>query len=294
MILWYRSDCRRVAARPKPWINSRAIGCVVTAASTAQRSVFSTPSRLSGRVLEKLADDGNFVLSRALATDGQAAFLVCAPTAPLVTGEQLLRLRNILALHPDLDERFATTPQELVEEEGRPALILKDPGETLLASTVGAAWELTPFLRVACGMASALASLHARGLVHKDVRPGNFFVDVVNGKAWLTGFGITSKLPKERQTLAPPEVIAGTLAYMSPEQTGRMNRSIDSRSDLYSLGITLHEMATGGLPFHASDPLEWVHCHIAREPAPAKQLPEPVAAILRLLLAKNAEDRYQT
>ncbi len=270
---------------------------VVAVPNTAQRTLPTSstgPSRLSGRVLEKLSDDGNFVLSRALANDGEETFLVCAPSAPLSAAETLARLRHILGLRQELDASFATTPRELIEEDGRPALILDDPGATLLASTVGTPWELGPFLRVACGMAAALAGLHARGLVHKDVRPGNFFVDVADGEAWLTGFAIASRLPRERQALAPPEVIAGTLAYMSPEQTGRMNRSIDSRSDLYSLGITLHEMLAGALPFHAADPSEWIHCHIAREPAPLPQLPEPIAAIVRKLLAKNAEDRYQT
>ena len=87
------------------------------------------------------------------------------------------------------------------------------------------------------------------------------------GRVWLTGFGIASRLPRERQAPAPPEIIAGTLVYMSPEQTGRMNRSTDARSDLYSSGVTLYEMLTGVLPFAAADPLEWVHCHIARQPA---------------------------
>ena len=112
------------------------------------------------------------------------------------------------------------------------------------------------------------------------------------------GFGIASRLPRERQAPAPPEVIAGTLAYMAPEQTGRMNRSIDARSDLYALGVTLYEMLTGELPFAASDPMEWVHCHIARQPAPpderAAGIPGPLSAIVMKLLAKNAEDRYQT
>src|SRR6202034_502264 len=102
----------------------------------------------------------------------------------------------------------------------------------------------------------------------------------------------------ERQAPAPPEVIAGTLAYMAPEQTGRMNRSIDSRSDLYALGVTLYEMLTGELPFAASGPMEWVHCHIARQPAPPDErvagIPGPLSAIVMKLLAKTAEDRYQT
>src|SRR6202012_2438544 len=111
------------------------------------------------------------------------------------------------------------------------------------------------------------AQMHGRGLLNKDIKPANVRVDDA-GKVWLTGFGIASRLPHERQSSVPIEIIAGTLAYMAPEQTGRMNRSTDSRTDLYSVGITLYQMLTGALPFAAADPLEWVHCHIARHPAP--------------------------
>jgi PAS domain S-box-containing protein len=123
-------------------------------------------------------------------------------------------------------------------------------------------------------------------------------VNTASVEVRLTGFGIASRLTRERQPPDPPEVIAGTLAYMAPEQTGRMNRSIDSRSDLYSLGVTFYEMLTGGLPFAASDPMEWVHCHIARQAhAPGERtngIPEVVSSIVMKLLAKTAEERYQT
>jgi len=144
----------------------------------------------------------------------------------------------------------------------------------------------------------ALGQLHGRGLIHKDLKPAHVVVNEATGQVWLLGFGIASPLPRERQAPAPPERIAGTLAYMAPEQTGRMNRSIDARSDLYALGVTLYELVTGRLPFTASEPMEWVHCHIARRPAPpAERLPEvpgAVSAIIMKLLAKTAEDRYQT
>ena len=120
--------------------------------------------------------------------------------------------------------------------------------------------------------------MHERGLIHKDIKPANVLVDMARGGAWLTGFGIASRLPREHRAPEPPEVITGTLAYMAPEQTGRMNRSIDSRSDLYALGVTFYEMLTGTLPFKATDPMGWVHCHIARRADPpnerANDIPE--------------------
>jgi PAS domain S-box-containing protein len=158
--------------------------------------------------------------------------------------------------------------------------------------------ELGRFLRLAVCIATALGRLHQRGVVHKDVKPAHILVNCTDGEVRLTGFGIATRLPRERQALEPPETIAGTLAYMAPEQTGRMNRSIDSRSDLYALGVTFYQMLVGALPFTASDPLEWVHCHIARQPpAPAvrlKTVPALVSHIIMKLLAKTAEDRYQT
>jgi PAS domain S-box-containing protein len=140
--------------------------------------------------------------------------------------------------------------------------------------------------------------VHERGLIHRDIKPANILVDPASGGVWLTGFGIASRLPREHQAPAPPEVIAGTLAYMAPEQTGRMNRSVDSRSDLYALGVTFYEMLTGQLPFTAADPMEWVHCHIARQPMPPNErvggVPATLSAIVMKLLAKTAEARYQT
>ncbi|HET9377639.1 MAG TPA: serine/threonine-protein kinase PknK, partial [Chthoniobacterales bacterium] len=153
-------------------------------------------------------------------------------------------------------------------------------------------------LRVAISLSTAIGRLHQRGVIHKDIKPANVLVNSDTGRCWLTGFGIASRLPRERQAPDPPESIAGTLAYMAPEQTGRMNRSIDSRTDLYSLGVTLYQMLTGSLPFTAFDPIEWVHCHIARKPvAPSERLdnvPAPVSQIIMKLLAKTAEERYQT
>jgi predicted ATPase len=202
------------------------------------------------------------------------------------------------ALRAELDPGWTAQPLELVSHQGRTMLVLADPGGEPLDRRLGSPLELTQFLRLAVGLSAALGRLHGRGLIHKDIKPANVLVDGASGQVWLTGFGIASRLPRERHAPEPPEFIAGTLPYMAPEQTGRMNRSIDSRSDLYALGVTLYETLTGSLPFTASDPMEWVHCHIARRPVPPaerlEEVPGAVSAIVMKLLAKTAEDRYQT
>jgi serine/threonine protein kinase len=189
-------------------------------------------------------------------------------------------------------------PLELVRERGRTMLVLEDPGGEPLARLLGAPMEVGSCLRLAIGIVAALGKVHQRGLVHKNIKPAHILVNSADGQVRLTGFGIASRLPRKRQAPEPPETIAGTLAFMAPEQTGRMNRSIDARSDLYAFGVTLYPMLTGNLPFTAADPMEWVHCHIARQPVPpADRLPtgpEPVSALILKLLAKTVEERYQT
>ena len=185
-----------------------------------------------------------------------------------------------------------------MRERGQTMLVVDYTGGEPLDRLVRQPMEIGQFLRLAVALSGALGQLHGRGLIHKDIKPANVLVDSATGRVRLTGFGIASRLPRERQSPEPPEFIAGTLAYMAPEQTGRVNRSIDSRSDLYSLGVTFYEMLTGSLPFTASDPMEWVHCHIARQPAaPGERLssvPAAVSAITMKLLSKTAEERYQT
>jgi serine/threonine protein kinase len=179
-------------------------------------------------------------------------------------------------------------------------LLLEDPGGEPLNSRLGRPLELIEFLRLAIAIAGALGKLHAAGLIHKKIEPANILTEAATGQVWLTGFGIclASHSPRQRQVPEPLDVIAGTFPYMTPEQTGRMNRSIDSRSDLYAYGVTLYEMLKGVLPFEATDPMEWLHCHIARQPIPPaerlKGIPEPVSAIIVKLLAKNADEKYQT
>jgi serine/threonine protein kinase len=200
-------------------------------------------------------------------------------------------------LRERLEPAWAAKPRVLADEHGRTVLLLEDPGGERLSRLVGQPWEVAPFIRVGIGIAAALGRVHEQGLIHKDVKPANILVNIATGAAWLTGFGIASGVPREHRVPEPPEVIAGTLAYMAPEQTGRMNRSVDSRSDLYALGVTFYELLTGALPFTASEPMEWIHCHIARQPIPPRErmgVPDQLSAIVMKLLAKIAEERYQT
>src|SRR5882762_2365574 len=250
--------------------------------------------------LKVLWEDGERVFCRRESrADGyRAAVLAVLPAAEHPTPATLDRLAREYGLKDELDGAWAVRPLELVRDRGRIRLVLEDTRGEPLDRLLGAPMEVRSFLRLAIAVAAALTQVHRRGLVHKDIKPANILVNRTTGEVKLTGFGIASRLPRERQAAAPPESIAGTLAYMAPEQTGRMNRSIDARSDLYALGVTLYQMLTGSLPFTAADPMEWVHCHIARKPMPPSErletIPAAVSALILKLLAKTAEERYQT
>jgi PAS domain S-box-containing protein len=252
---------------------------------------------LSRYELEALREDHEFVLYRG-GKNAQSPILVLIPVSEFPALESLERLEHEYSLRQELDPAWSARPLTMARHWDRTVLVLEDPSGVPLEQLLDPRLDLAFCLRVSIDLSRAIDQLHQRGIIHRDIKPANVLVGSGTRQCWLMGFGIASRLPRQRQSPEPPELVAGTLPYMAPEQTGRMNRSVDSRSDLYSLGVTLYELVTGALPFEATDPMEWVHCHIARQPvSPSERrrdIPAPVSGIIMKLLAKTAEERYQT
>ncbi|ADO69077.1 trifunctional serine/threonine-protein kinase/ATP-binding protein/sensor histidine kinase [Stigmatella aurantiaca] len=179
------------------------------------------------------------------------------------------------------------------------AIVMEDLGARPLRDVLDERrLSLEEVLRLGIRLASALAAVHRRGVIHKDINPSNIVLEPSLGRVQLIDFGLASVLARESPSLVHPHQLEGTVRYISPEQTGRMNRVVDHRSDLYSLGATLYEMLTGRALFASSDMVELVHLHIAQRPVPPREvdpsIPQPVSDVVMKLLAKTAEDRYQS
>ncbi|MEZ6017075.1 MAG: AAA family ATPase [Planctomycetota bacterium] len=178
------------------------------------------------------------------------------------------------------------------------AIVTEDFGGLSLDRQPLATEGLEVRLQIGIDLARALADIHARQLVHKDVKPGNVVWDRRTGTLKLIDFGIASQLPREAASLVPPEGLEGTLAYLAPEQTGRTNRAVDSRSDLYAFGVTLYELIAGVRPFDCEDPMELVYCHLAREATPlievAPSTPRVLSRLVARLMTKDPAERYQS
>lgn len=186
---------------------------------------------------------------------------------------------------------------ELVFDEGHPVLVLEDFGARDLGRSVAEPLAPEALLDVALRAARALGEIHARGVVHKDVKPHNLLLNSETGRLKLIDFQLATELSREHPELSLPRELEGSLPYMSPEQTGRMNRSLDYRTDYYSLGVSLFQLLTGRLPFEADDAMGWVHAHLSRPPLEAASIadvPRMLSAILTKLMAKDADQRYQS
>ena len=221
---------------------------------------------------------------------------------------ELVHFRNQYVIAKNLEIPGSVKAYSLETYQNHYALVMEDFGGislssylTRLASESKEPLEGLPvreFLPIAIQIANSLDGLYRHHVIHKDLKPANILINPTTKQVKLIDFSIASLLPRETQEIQNPNILEGTLPYISPEQTGRMNRGIDYRTDFYSLGVTFYELLTGKLPFQTDDPIDLVHCHLAKEPLPAsivnQSVPLVLSKIVSKLMAKNAEARYQS
>ena len=220
------------------------------------------------------------------------------------TFNELLLFRNQYTIAKNLDLPGIVRPYSLEPYRNSYALVMEDFGGISLRDWLNKKmgsnqYTLTEFLEIAIALSNILDGLYRHRVIHKDIKPANILINPETKQVKLIDFSIASLLPRETQEIYSPNILEGTLAYLSPEQTGRMNRGIDYRSDYYSLGVTFYELLAGHLPFESRDSMELVHCHIAKQPeklggSREEEIPEVLCDIVIKLMAKNAEDRYQS
>ena len=220
------------------------------------------------------------------------------------TFSELVQFRNQYTIAKNLDLPGIVKPLALETHGNGYALVMPDDGYISLGKWQKEEFPMVDFLTIAIQLVEILHGLYRNRVIHKDIKPANILIHPQTKQVKIIDFSISSLLPKETLQIQNPNVLEGTLAYISPEQTGRMNRGIDYRTDFYSLGVTFYELLTGELPFQSDDPIELVHCHIAKMPmgmgngewgrGNGEEIPSVISDIVLKLMAKNAEDRYQS
>ncbi|WP_437765987.1 AAA family ATPase [Sorangium sp. So ce281] len=250
------------------------------------------------RVLGVLHQGADTILYRARREEDGRPVVLKALRRDHASPRALGRLQHELEVARALKSPVVVKAYGIEPFRDQVTLVLEDFGGRSLDRFIDGPMSIERFFPLALRLAAALAEMHRHHVIHKDIKPQNLLYNPDTGEVKITDLGIASLSPRGAQVLAHDGLIEGTLAYMAPEQTGRMNRRVDERTDLYSLGVTFYEMLTGTLPFHASDPVAWVYCHIAQAPRPPHALvpsiPLQLSAVVLKLLSKAAEERYQS
>ncbi|MEH1975667.1 MAG: AAA family ATPase [Nostoc sp.] len=238
------------------------------------------------------------VIYRGIKVKDQCPVIIKGLRPEQCTPNNIEQFKHEYAIAQRLNIAAAVKVYALEMHQGIPYLIMEDFQARSLDQFLDQFQQPVPFLKIAIEITSKLAQIHTHHIVHKDIKPQNILINLETNQIKIADFGIAAFIPYQQQIVSSSSRIEGSLPYLSPEQTGRMNRGIDHRSDLYSLGVTFYEMLTGQLPFQAKDPLEWVHCHIAKSPLYPNKLnsdiPQMLCDIIMKLLSKVAEQRYQS
>jgi predicted ATPase len=238
------------------------------------------------------------VLYRGIRSGDRVPVILKALHPECCTADHIEQLQHEYTIVQQINSTAIVNAYAFEQHQGIPYLVLEDFGGQSLNQMKDQFQSGVAFLKLAIQLTTALTQIHRSNVIHKDIKPDNIIVNLATHQVKIGDFGIAAFIPDGQQLISSSSRIQGSLGYLSPEQTGRMNRGIDSRSDLYSLGITFYELLTGQLPFQGNDPLEWVHCHIARSPTPPIErnptIPQLLSDIVLKLLSKVPEDRYQS
>lgn len=250
-------------------------------------------------LLQKISETRRSIIFRGKKENDDRTVIIKILNNEHPTPAEVFRFRQEYSHIKELNLDGIVKTHEIISHSGGFALILEDFGGIPLSSYIqNNRPSISQFLDIAVTIAEILGEIHKKNIIHKDLKPQNILINPETEEVKIVDFGISSEFTHEHDAIDTPEVVEGTLAYMSPEQTGRVNRQIDYRTDLYSLGITYYEMLTGIVPFRSSDPVEVIHSHIARMPVPPLELnlsvPRIISEIVMKLLAKSPEDRYQS
>ncbi|HLO46850.1 MAG TPA: AAA family ATPase [Kamptonema sp.] len=252
------------------------------------------------RIFEQLYSGVRTAVYRAFPIDSQTPVILKLLQKDYPTFSELIQFRNQYTIGKNLDIPGIVKTYGLEFSQNRYILSMEDFGGISLEKYLiqqGKHLPIEDFLNIACHLATILQNIHQQRIIHKDIKPGNILINPNTKEIRITDFSISSLLPRETQEIQNPNILEGTLAYISPEQTGRMNRGIDYRTDFYSLGVTFYEILTGKLPFVSEDAMELVHSHLAKQAVPIHQVNPEIPIVLSenvsKLMSKNAEDRYQ-